>query len=59
MSRQSGGGLENGSDEDVAPAHEIIPSTYEIPDWKRKAKEKYAFWETQPVVQFGDSLAKV
>mmetsp|Transcript_16098 Transcript_16098/g.34830 ORF Transcript_16098/g.34830 Transcript_16098/m.34830 type:complete len:429 (-) Transcript_16098:795-2081(-) len=49
------------SDEDEGPSAgpssaelQAIQTTLSYVDLKRKAKDKYAFWETQPVAQFKD-----
>lgn len=34
----------------------VVPSSIiNMHDYKKRLKEKYAFWETQPVVQFNGS----
>jgi hypothetical protein len=38
---------------------QALSSAIQQVDYKKQAKEKYAFWETQPVSQFKDSVRDV
>uniref|UniRef100_A0A7S0WW22 Glycylpeptide N-tetradecanoyltransferase n=1 Tax=Chlamydomonas leiostraca TaxID=1034604 RepID=A0A7S0WW22_9CHLO len=53
-----------GSDDEQATSSSLTTSeqpatTYDIPDYKKRAKEHYQFWETQPVVQFNEATQQL
>ncbi len=54
MSGQQQQQIEDGDEGEHGQYHPHDPQ-----DYKKRAKDKYAFWETQPVVQFTEPLKQV